>query len=148
MICAYPFSLLKLGSTSPSTPRLERDRNRIGQGTSLRTDSFQFGSLNPYVQRASYTIKERTTRGDFCTQSKSTWVPRPKTESRLKFLPSSGFSVHRFNAGDVRPRNDGQCPSRNSFCHICGVFPYSGRPSISAQGFTCIGGEFSSNRHA
>ena len=112
-------------------PPRTQDWNEIGKGsdkgrTCVPTAS-NFGSFNPYVQRASYTIKERISRGDFCAQSESTCVPRPKTESRLKLLPSSGFSVHGFNAGDVRPRNDGRCPGRNSFCQICGVFPYSGR---------------------
>jgi hypothetical protein len=52
------FPLLKLGSTSPSTPRLERDRNRIGQGASLRTDSFQFGKLQS-IRSTSFVHYQR-----------------------------------------------------------------------------------------
>jgi hypothetical protein len=73
--CGLLFTFLSL----VRRPRRTEDRTGVGKGPDkglacIPTAS-NLGSFNPYVQPASWTIKDRITRGNFCAQSESTCVP-------------------------------------------------------------------------
>ena len=121
------FKLVNHGSASHRT----KDRTGIGQGFDQRQACLgqlpNLGSCNPYVQRASCTIKEGIARG-LLRAIKSTYVPWPKTEFKVEicFQARDSRSMLSMRVA-YRPGTGGLCPTQNSFCPLCGVARYSGR---------------------